>query len=102
MESDAGQRESYMQFQLDRQTDPESLQELEKRVRSTLEDVNLATSDWRSMRQSVLDIVAGLEQEPPPRDPEELAEFSEFCRWIEARTHAQAIYQNRTSAAFSL
>ena len=83
LESDEGQRESFMQFQLDRQTDSETLKQLEQSVRRTLEDVYLATSDWGAMRQSIVDIMAELENEPPPRNAAELAEVSEFCRWIE-------------------
>jgi glutamate dehydrogenase len=81
--SDQGQRESFMQFQLDRQTDPETLKRLESSVRGTLEDVYLATGDWGAMRQSIVDIMSELENEPPPRDAKELAEVIEFCRWIE-------------------
>jgi glutamate dehydrogenase len=75
--------ESFMQFQVDRQTDDGKIQALAHEIEQVLGDVSLACNDWLAMREKVLQIVHELEQSTPPAPAEEVAEAVAFCRWIE-------------------
>ncbi len=76
--------ESFMQFQLDRQTDPSALERLQTDIEDVVKDVRLACSDWQPMREKVTAIIRELEEQPPPVSTEERAEAAAFLRWIEA------------------
>ena len=80
---DHGMAESFMQFQVDRQTDTALLQTLAVDVEHVLSDVRHACEDWQPMRERVLQIVGDLEQGAPPYDADEVTEAAAFCRWIE-------------------
>jgi glutamate dehydrogenase len=75
--------ESFMQFQVDRQTDATFLQTLAADVEHVLADVRRACDDWQPMRERVLQIIRDLEQGTPPLNTDEVAEAAAFCRWIE-------------------
>ncbi|HKE99625.1 MAG TPA: NAD-glutamate dehydrogenase [Actinomycetes bacterium] len=74
--------ESVIHVQVDRQTEPEVLTELVGDLERVLADVRAAVDDWRPMREKLGEIVAELEADPPPVDPEERAEAVEFLRWL--------------------
>jgi glutamate dehydrogenase len=75
--------ESFMQFQVDRQTDATFLQTLAADIEHVLTDVRLACDDWQTMRERMLQIIRDLEQGVPPLNADEVAEAAAFCRWIE-------------------
>ena len=75
--------ESFIQVQVDRQTEPEALEGLRDCLRDVLGDVRAAVEDWPKMRERVHGIVSGLEEDPPPVDGEELAEARAFLEWLD-------------------
>ncbi len=76
--------ESFMQFQVDRQTDRSVLEALQADIERVVKDVRLACSDWQPIRDRVTAIIRELEEQPPPVSAEERAEAAAFLRWIEA------------------
>jgi glutamate dehydrogenase len=74
--------ESYMQIQVEEQTSPEALREIEGNIRRILGDVRLAVQDWRAMLARVLEVTENLRKTPPPVPEEELAEALSFLEWI--------------------
>ncbi|MDQ4003693.1 MAG: NAD-glutamate dehydrogenase, partial [Actinomycetota bacterium] len=75
--------ESFIQVQVDRQTEPEALEGLRDCLRNVLGDVRAAVEDWPKMRERVHSIVSGLEEDPPPVEGEELAEARAFLEWLD-------------------
>jgi glutamate dehydrogenase len=74
--------ESVMHVQLDQQTDPAALAELEARLRSVLADVRAAVEDWRAMRARLEETVADLARRADGEDAEEAAEARSFLAWL--------------------
>ena len=75
-------RESFMQIQVDEQTAPEALREIEETIRRVLGDVRLAVEDWQAMRDKAAEVVKALKKSAPPIDKEELDEALAFLQWI--------------------
>ncbi len=76
--------ESFMHFEVDKQTEPERLKHVREEIERVLIDVSKATTDWSAMRQKMLEIIDGLEKNPPTGiDEGEAREAIAFCRWIE-------------------
>ncbi len=82
-ESSEGELESFMHVEVDRQTDPARLAQLEAGIAKVLADVRAAVEDWRPMRDRVRDILADLAERPPPVDAAELAEARAFLEWMD-------------------
>jgi glutamate dehydrogenase len=83
--ADSGDRlvsESWMHLEIDRESDPAALQELEQALAGTLRDVREAVEDWTKMRDQAYQIVAELKDEPPPLAAEEVAEGRELLSWL--------------------
>jgi len=81
--AEAGERarsESMMHIEIDRQADPQALDELAAALTRVLSEVRLAVEDWRPMRRACLDAIADL---APSHSPQ-LAEYDDFLRWLEA------------------
>ncbi len=78
-----GQLESFMHFEVDRQTEPRTLDGIHTEIQEVLGSVARACADWKQMREKVADIISDLELRPPQLDPEDLAEATAFFRWIE-------------------
>ncbi|HEX2182323.1 MAG TPA: NAD-glutamate dehydrogenase [Rubrobacteraceae bacterium] len=75
--------ESVIHVEVDRQTEPEVLEELHECIESVLEQVRAAVEDWKEMRGTVEEIVSGLEEDQPsPIDEEDLEEAKAFLGWI--------------------
>ncbi|MDQ3603060.1 MAG: NAD-glutamate dehydrogenase, partial [Actinomycetota bacterium] len=75
--------ESMIHVEVDRQTEPEVLEDLKQSIQKTLADVKAAVEDWPEMRGRVGDIVSGLEENPPDFEPEDLAETRAFLEWVD-------------------
>ncbi len=78
-----GVPESYLHFEVDRQSDPEVLDRLRADVERVLEDVKASVEDWAEMREQVRTILEELDERPPPVDEAELAEARALLEWIE-------------------
>src|SRR5918997_3318365 len=76
--------ESVIHVEVDRQTEPEVLEGLKRCIEKVLGDVLAAVEDWPLMRERVREIVAGFEDNPPPIEPEDLAEARAFLEWLDA------------------
>ena len=81
-DDDGNQAEAVMHFEIDRQTEPATLELLKSEIDSALAQVRSIVTDWLPMRDRMLEIVAECEQNPPPLDGDELAEDLEFLRWV--------------------
>ncbi|HSO52243.1 MAG TPA: NAD-glutamate dehydrogenase [Actinomycetes bacterium] len=82
-DAEDGIPESYLHFEVDRQSEPEVLDRLRSEVERILEDVKASTEDWAEMREQVRSILAELAERPPPVDEAELAEARALLEWIE-------------------
>jgi glutamate dehydrogenase len=76
-------RESVIHIEVDRQTEPAVLERLREGIERVLADVRAAYEDWAPMRGRVREILAHLADEPPPVDPDELAETRALLEWID-------------------
>src|SRR5829696_4933013 len=75
--------ESVIHVEVDRQTEPEVLEDLHECIESILTQVRAAVEDWQEMRGTVEKIVSGLDEDSPaPIDEEDLAEAKAFLEWI--------------------
>jgi glutamate dehydrogenase len=75
--------ETAMQFEVDRETDPERLQELVDGIRRVLSDVARAVEDWPLMRRRAHEIAGGLESLASTLERAEVAEVRAFLEWID-------------------
>src|SRR5215210_2941843 len=74
--------ESVIHVEVDRQTEPESLEELRACTERVLSQVRAAVEDWPEMLDRAGEVVSGFEENPPPLDEEGLAEAKAFLAWI--------------------
>ena len=51
-------------------------------LREVVRNVQDAVADWDTMRERAIEIVATLEQDPPPVDPAEVSDATELLRWL--------------------
>jgi glutamate dehydrogenase len=77
-----GTRESLMQIQIDEQSAPEALREIEERITHILGHVRAAVDDWQAMMKRVKDARDNLQKSPPPISKEELDEAIAFLDWV--------------------
>ncbi len=77
-----GEKESFMHFEVDEQTDPDVLTHLESTITQVLADVRLAVEDWQPMLNVTRGLRARLQEQPPQTSPEELSEANAFLEWI--------------------
>lgn len=74
--------EAPIYIEVDRQSDPEALQELQTNLERVLRDVRVAVEDWNKMRNHMRDALAELEANPPPLNPDDIEESKNFLRWM--------------------
>lgn len=75
--------ESIMHVEINEQTLPEMLREIQGKLDNVLKDVRAAVSDWRSMRVKVADVIAEMDSAPLPLPQADLEEAKSFLRWVE-------------------
>src|SRR5688572_1458210 len=80
--SSEGRLESFMHVEVDRQTDPAKLAELEAGVAKVLADVRAAVEDWRAMLARMLEISSRLETARSAVPQAELEEGRAFLGWL--------------------
>lgn len=79
-----GARESVIHAEVDRQTSPDQLRQLEGHLERVIREVRAVVEDWPAMRAKALDIVDKLEKSPPPLDDRnEVTEATAFLAWLE-------------------
>ena len=74
--------ESIMHFEIDEQTNPDVLLEIEKSLRETLDDVRVAVADWKPILAKVGLISEKLKKNPPPLDKAEIDEALALLQWM--------------------
>ncbi|MEH6404116.1 MAG: NAD-glutamate dehydrogenase [Sneathiella sp.] len=77
-----GIAESFMHLEIDEQSDPVVLAEIEKELFSVLEDVRAAVLDWRPIIGQVERIVEKLKKTPPPLQTAEVDEGRALLEWM--------------------
>jgi glutamate dehydrogenase len=70
-------------IQIDRQTDPKILKELEKDCLHALEDNRIVFEDWNKMRAKVKEAIDDIDKVSSVLDPNEVEETKAFLHWIE-------------------
>jgi glutamate dehydrogenase len=80
--SSEGRLESFMHVEVDRQTDPAKLAELEAGIARALADVRAAVDDWKPMQARMLDVLSRLESARNGVPHAELAEGRAFLAWL--------------------
>ncbi|HZP30340.1 MAG TPA: NAD-glutamate dehydrogenase, partial [Acidimicrobiia bacterium] len=76
--------ESFLHFEIARLPGPEALAALHRDVLRVLGDIRAAVDDWEAMNDRALELVARLEQDPPPLPKREVAEGRAFLKWLAA------------------
>ncbi len=74
--------ESYMHFEVDRQSDPERIEAIRTDIESVLADVRVAVEDWRPIIGKVEVAIEELQRGARVLEATELAEAEAFVRWI--------------------
>jgi glutamate dehydrogenase len=74
--------ESVIHVEVDRQTEPEALDELRACTERVLAQVRAAVEDWPGMLERVGEIVSEFDEVPPPVDGDDLDEARAFLDWI--------------------
>ena len=75
--------ESVIHVEVDRETDPATLDRVKADIERVLADLRATVDDWQPMRAKLHQIIGELEAAPPPVDPEELSEATAFLRWMD-------------------
>ena len=75
--------DSFMRFEIDRESDTAIFTEMEKDLESVLGDVRAACEDWLEMRQRAVDACRELELAPPPLNETVIAEAKAMLEWME-------------------
>ena len=76
------QAESMIHLQVDRQSSPEALARIQRRITRALKDVRLAVVDWQDMRQKALEIADELAESESGLEAEEVEEARDFFQWL--------------------
>ncbi|HEX2728134.1 MAG TPA: NAD-glutamate dehydrogenase, partial [Rubrobacteraceae bacterium] len=75
--------ESVIHVEIDRQTEPEVLQNIHDNLTRVFGQVRVAVEDWPEMREQAEDIISGLDEGSLPIDEETVAEVRAFLEWID-------------------
>jgi glutamate dehydrogenase len=82
-DADDGIQESFLHFEVDRQSEPEVLDRLRTEIERILGDVRASVEDWAETRKQVHRILEEFDERPPPVDEAELAEARALLEWID-------------------
>jgi glutamate dehydrogenase len=75
--------ESAIHIEIDQQTEPAALEALRGDLLRVLGDVRAAVEDWPAMRARARDLIAELDQAPPPVDADEIDEAKAMLAWLD-------------------
>ncbi|NVK22508.1 MAG: NAD-glutamate dehydrogenase, partial [Kangiellaceae bacterium] len=75
--------ETPMYLEVDRILEDETLLELQADLSRILADVRATVIDWKPMGSKLADIIAELEQDPPPLRTDRIEEALDFLRWVQ-------------------
>lgn len=74
--------EAFIFVEIDRQTDPQVLLDLQKSLTNILNDVRAAVEDWPKMLGKIDEAMKVLEQNPPPVEKDLFHESIDFLHWL--------------------
>ncbi len=74
--------ESWLFFEVDRESSDVALEALRLDIENTLSDVRAATTDWVKMLSQLAIVGAELDQSPPPVSDDELSEGRSLLQWL--------------------
>lgn len=74
--------EAWIHLEVDRQSEPAQLKTIERAIRSALNDVNAAVSDWQAMRAAATKARQGLARAPKNGHEAHLDEVDAFMEWL--------------------
>ncbi len=74
--------ESLIYMEIDKTSAPDVLKKLTHKLEKILDQVNVVVKDWPEMRARMQACLQELDQNPPPYDPEDVAESKDFLRWL--------------------
>lgn len=74
--------ESYMHFEIDRETEPADLEALQTCLTVILDDVRVAVADWQAMRARLTNSLSDIDRAKTPLAEDELDESREFVKWL--------------------
>jgi glutamate dehydrogenase len=77
-----GALESFIHVEVDRETDPAQLERIRVGLQGILGNVRAAVEDWQAMRARALEVMADLDEHPPPVEAEERDEAKALLAWI--------------------
>ncbi len=77
-----GQRESYIRFAIDRETDPHQIKLLKLEIRKVLADIKLSVRDWKAMRSKMVEARDSLQLGPKRADEDLRKESEDFLQWL--------------------
>ena len=75
-------RESWMHIEIDRETNPADLEQIESALGAILRDVREVVEDWAKMHEQCLQIVSDLQDNPPRLSANELNEGRALLSWL--------------------
>jgi glutamate dehydrogenase len=88
--------ESWQLYEIDRQTDPDQIQRIQREIEATLADVRATVTDWAPMRERARMLVASLENNHPPVPADDVAEARHLLDWMESRHFVFLGYRHYT------
>lgn len=74
--------EAPIYLEIDKETDPEKLENITLNLQRILHDVQVVVQDWEPMRARVYDAIADLNKDLLPLDPDEIDEAKAFLHWL--------------------
>ena len=74
--------ESFMHFEVDRQSDKAVLDDIEQGIMAVLGDVRASVEDWLTMRKRVVEVTKQLDAARASVSKEDLDEFVAFLEWL--------------------
>jgi glutamate dehydrogenase len=81
----SGPAESVLHVEVDRQSEATELEALRGHLLRVLGEVRAAVEDWPQMRERVRELIAELEETPPPVEPDEIEEGKALLAWLDDR-----------------
>jgi len=80
--TDGAHFESFQHIEIDRETNPKRIAQLESEIISSMADVRASVMDWREMKDRSSSICQDLEQNPPSLVLTEVTESKTFIEWM--------------------
>ena len=74
--------EAPLYMEIDRQTDPKILADIQRNIRRVLKDVRAAVEDWEPIKQRVQESIDELDPTHMRQNPEEITESKAFLKWM--------------------